>query len=74
MHSETLADQEQSVQLFFEAGLDDNISFAQHHRDIVARFGRFPHRNAILGRVSTPEEIAYMQSSEGFKGGLYEKK
>lgn len=74
MHSESLADQELSVQLFFDAGLDDNIPFAQHHRDIIARFGRFPHRNPILGRESTPAELAYMQSPEGFKGGLYDKK
>lgn len=72
MHSETLADQEKSVQLFFNANLDDNLPFAQHHRDIIARFGRFPHRNPILGRKSTAEEIAYMKSAEGFKGGLYE--
>ena len=72
MHSESLDDQNYSVKLFFEAGLDDNISFAQHHLAIVERFGRFPHRNAILGRKSTPEELAYLKSSEGFKGGLYE--
>jgi uncharacterized protein (DUF924 family) len=74
MHSESLADQETSLQLFFEAGLDDNIPFAQHHHDIVEHFGRFPHRNAILGRTSTPEEIAYMNSPEGFNGGLYDNK
>ncbi|MBD3767114.1 MAG: DUF924 domain-containing protein [Gammaproteobacteria bacterium] len=73
MHSESMADQEVSVQLFFNANLDDNLPFAQHHRDIVAQFGRFPHRNAILGRTSTPAEIAYLASPEGFKGGLYEK-
>lgn len=73
MHSESLADQELSVQLFFNANLDDNLPFAQHHRDIVAQFGRFPHRNVILGRTSTPAEIAYLASPEGFKGGLYEK-
>ncbi len=74
MHSENLADQETSLQLFFDAGLDDNIPFAQHHHDIIEHFGRFPHRNPILGRTSTPEEIGYMHSSEGFKGGLYDKK
>ena len=74
MHSESLADQEMSLQLFFDAGLDDNIPFAQHHYDIVATFGRFPHRNAILGRTSTPEERVYMNSPEGFKGGLYDTK
>ncbi len=74
MHSESLSDQETSVQLFFDAGLDDNIPFAQHHYDIVATFGRFPHRNAILGRTSTPEERVYINSPEGFKGGLYDTK
>lgn len=74
MHSESLADQEMSLQLFFDAGLDDNIPFAQHHYDIVATFGRFPHRNAILGRTSTPEERVYINSPEGFKGGLYDTK
>jgi len=73
MHSESLADQEQSVQLFFNANLDDNLPFAQHHRDVIAQFGRFPHRNAILGRTSTTAELTYLASPEGFKGGLYEK-
>lgn len=66
MHSESLADQERSVRLFERAGLTDNLRFARHHRDIVARFGRFPHRNAILGRESTPEEIAWLASPDGF--------
>ena len=74
MHSESLTDQEMSLQLFFDAGLDDNIPFAQHHHDIVEHFGRFPHRNAILGRTNTAEEIAYMNSPQGFKGGLYDNK
>jgi uncharacterized protein (DUF924 family) len=68
MHSEKLADQDQSVALFERAGLTDNLRFAEHHRDIVRRFGRFPHRNAILGRDSTPEELAYLASPEAFKG------
>lgn len=66
MHSEELADQARSVRLFEQAGLDDNLRFARHHRDIVARFGRFPHRNAILGRHSTAEELAWLASPEGF--------
>lgn len=66
MHSENLADQERSVRLFEPAGLTDNLRFARHHRDIVARFGRFPHRNAALGRDSTPEELAWLASPEGF--------
>lgn len=68
MHSEYLLDQDLSVQLFAAAGLVHNLRFAQHHQDIVRRFGRFPHRNAILGRSSTPEELAYLDSKEAFKG------
>ncbi len=68
MHSEDLADQDLSVQLFEAAGLENNLRFAQHHREIIRRFGRFPHRNAILGRVSTAEETVYLNSKEAFKG------
>lgn len=66
MHSEILDDQVRSVQLFEQAGLTENLRFARHHHDIVARFGRFPHRNSILGRTSSPEEVAWLASSEGF--------
>lgn len=65
MHSEELADQDRSVALFEALGAD--VSYAVEHRDIIARFGRFPHRNAILGRTSTAEEIAFLDSG-GFKG------
>jgi uncharacterized protein (DUF924 family) len=68
MHSENLADQDLSVQLFSAAGLTNNLRFAKHHREIVRRFGRFPHRNAILGRQSTPEEQTYLASDEAFHG------
>lgn len=68
MHSENPADQDESVRLFEASGLDDNAHFAHHHRDIVRRFGRFPHRNAILGRQSTAEELAYLASDEAFTG------
>lgn len=68
MHSENLADQDLAVALFTAAGLDNNLRFAQHHREIVRRFGRFPHRNAILGRVSSAEEQTYLASKEAFKG------
>lgn len=68
MHSESLADQDYSVALFAAAGLADNLRWTEHHRDIVRRFGRFPHRNAILGRESTPAERVYLQSGEGFQG------
>ena len=68
MHSEDLADQDRAMALFEQAGLTDNLHWAKHHREIVSRFGRFPHRNAILGRQSTPEELAYLASDEAFKG------
>ena len=66
MHSEDRHDQDRSVALFEAAGLEDNLRFAHHHRDIITRFGRFPHRNAILGRASTREEIDWLNSPEGF--------
>ena len=68
MHSENLADQDASVALFQKAGLEENAKFAKHHRDIIKRFGRFPHRNAILGRASSAAEIEYLESDDAFKG------
>ncbi|MGB5599142.1 MAG: DUF924 family protein [Thiothrix litoralis] len=68
MHSEHLADQDESVRLFDASGLEGNAQFARHHREIVRRFGRFPHRNAALGRVSTADELAYLASKEAFTG------
>ncbi len=71
-HSEDLADQEQSVDLFRELAesvpdsdretFDSFLEYAVRHHAVVARFGRFPHRNAILGRESTPEEIEYLKT------------
>lgn len=68
MHSEDMADQDLSVELFRALGRPENLRFAEHHRGIVARFGRFPHRNAILGRESSAEERAYLASPEAFTG------
>jgi uncharacterized protein (DUF924 family) len=62
MHSEDLADQERCVELFTAAELKTNIPYAIEHADIIRRFGRFPHRNAILGRASTRDEIEYLES------------
>jgi len=68
MHSERLADQERCVALFETlAGAEENLKFAIIHRDVIARFGRFPHRNAVLGRTTTPEEQAFLDSG-GFAG------
>jgi uncharacterized protein (DUF924 family) len=66
MHSENLDDQKDGIRLFERAGLTGNARFARHHHDIVKRFGRFPHRNRHLGRTSTDEEIAWLDSDEGF--------
>jgi len=68
MHSEDLGDQDRSVALYEKANLKDNLRFALHHRDIIRRFGRFPHRNFILGRESTKEELEYLASKEAFHG------
>ena len=69
-HSESLADQDLSLSVFRELALEaapamresfDNFaSYAVRHHAVIARFGRFPHRNAILGRASTPEEAAFL--------------
>ena len=67
MHAEDPAAQERSVALSQEMGTDDVLEWAHHHRDIIARFGRFPHRNAVLGRASTPEELRFL--AEGGFGG-----
>ncbi|CAM3445945.1 DUF924 domain-containing protein [Paracoccus nototheniae] len=66
MHSEDLADQDRSVALYEALGNGSSLHFAREHRDIVARFGRFPHRNAILGRDDTPEEAAFLKTHSGF--------
>lgn len=67
-HSEELSDQRQSLDLF-EAMRDENqtyYDYAVKHYEVVERYGRFPHRNVILGRTSTPEEQAYIANGGGF--------
>ena len=68
MHSESSADQDRSVALYEAAELENNLKFAKHHREIIRRFGRFPHRNKILGRESSEAEVAYLASDEAFHG------
>ena len=64
-HSEDLAMQRRALELFGalarDEGLDGPLRYAKRHAEIIERFGRFPHRNAILGRESTPEEIAFLR-------------
>jgi uncharacterized protein (DUF924 family) len=66
-HSEDLADQERCVALARGYGDDEFTRYAEQHADIIRRFGRFPHRNAILGRTTTPEEQAFLDGG-GFAG------
>ena len=66
-HSEDLADQERSLALYKAAGDADDLKWAELHADIIRRFGRFPHRNAVLGRTTTPEEQAFLDDG-GFAG------
>ncbi|WP_163558861.1 DUF924 family protein [Halomonas sp. NO4] len=61
MHSESLAIHDEALRLFDQPGLEENLRFERRHRDILERFGRYPHRNAILGRESTPEELAFLE-------------
>jgi uncharacterized protein (DUF924 family) len=70
-HSETLADQDESVRLTREVARDHPecagfVKYAELHRDVIRRFGRFPHRNAILARASTPEETAFLRNHSMF--------
>ncbi len=60
MHSESALIHAQAVQLFAQPGLEEALDFEQRHQYIITRFGRYPHRNAVLGRASTAEEIAFL--------------
>ena len=61
MHSESLAIHHQAVKLFAEPGLEGNVNFEKRHFDIIERFARYPHRNEILNRQSTPEELEFLE-------------
>ncbi|MGB7102455.1 MAG: DUF924 family protein [Xanthobacteraceae bacterium] len=67
MHSELLADQDRSVQLYAALGDADLSSYALAHRDIITKFARFPHRNRVLGRDTTPVEREFLDAG-GFAG------
>jgi len=67
-HSESLKDQERSVALFKATGDAELLKWAEIHADIIRRFGRFPHRNAVLGRATTSEEQAFLDDEASFKG------
>ena len=67
MHSEEIADQLHCVALFGNTDNAENLEYAKLHADIIRRFGRFPHRNGVLGRPTTPEEQAFLDAG-GFAG------
>jgi len=67
MHSESLADQDLSLRLHEAFGDPEILRYAEEHRDIIKRFGRFPHRNRALGRDTTPAELEFLQGG-GFAG------
>lgn len=61
MHSESVAIHERAMELFNQPGLEKNFDFEVRHKAIIDRFGRYPHRNALLGRASTDEELAFLK-------------
>lgn len=61
MHSESALVHGQAVLLFDQPGMEDTLRFERAHQTIIDRFGRYPHRNALLGRESTPEELAFLR-------------
>jgi uncharacterized protein (DUF924 family) len=67
MHSEVLADQDRCLQLYQSCGDAKGAKYATIHRDIIAKFGRFPHRNRVLGRATTPAEQQFLDGG-GFAG------
>lgn len=64
MHSESLTIHEVAVALFSSNGIENNLDFELKHKKIIDLFGRYPHRNAILGRTSTPAEIEFLKAPD----------
>jgi uncharacterized protein (DUF924 family) len=64
MHSESRLIHEVAVTLFSKPGMEANLQFELRHKDIIDRFSRYPHRNVILGRISTTEKISFMKTAD----------
>jgi len=62
MHSESALIHEQALALFGRSGLEDNLRFEHRHKDIIDRFGRYPHRNKVLSRNSTEAELIFLET------------
>jgi len=67
MHSEALNVHDEAVKLFAQPGLEHNLEYEILHKKIIERFGRYPHRNEVLGRSSTPDEITYLEKDSSSK-------
>ncbi|WP_370980336.1 DUF924 family protein [Agaribacterium sp. ZY112] len=61
MHSESVVIHEQAMSLFSSKGMENNLDFEVRHKEIIDRFGRYPHRNPVLGRQSSPEELLFLE-------------
>lgn len=66
MHSENLADQKTCLNLYEEMGSENGVHWAKDHLQVIEKFGRFPHRNKVLGRVNTPEEDEYLKTANTY--------
>lgn len=66
MHSESLVVHEVALRLFDQPGLEKRLKYEKMHAEILQQFGRYPHRNTILGRISTKEEEGYLAEHAGF--------
>lgn len=66
MHSESLIIHKTALKLFQEEGMEENLKYEREHYDIIKRFGRYPHRNVVLGRVSTNEEREFLKDFDSF--------
>lgn len=64
MHSESKKMHQEALRLFSQKGLEENLKFEIKHKNIIDRFGRYPHRNKILGRMSTPEELEFLKQPD----------
>jgi uncharacterized protein (DUF924 family) len=64
MHSESALIHQTAMDLYSQPGLESNLDFEKRHKSIIDRFGRYPHRNAVLGRVSTDEEVEFLKGPE----------
>ena len=66
MHSESIEAHDEAAKLFEDLGDESSIRYERLHREIIERFGRYPHRNELLGRPSTPEELEFLKTNPGF--------